>query len=463
VHAERGKAGLVVAGGLVTALAALVGNLATSVVDVSPGWAVILWIAVGVLTAAGVAIALHEHRRSQQEDRIIESGHEGAKSRQPHWRVIVLCVICATTFVASTIFVLTTTSQAVPTEQLRLVWIAEKTTRAPGIVPNAVRDRVREAAKTGSASLEGYVVGERSQHIGSTPLVAYRSINGDDSREIVNDQLDDFVPVMDRAAVGGSGFSLYSSLQVMADEEARTGGRIEVWFSTTLFTGSDDPLVISQLTAADPRAAVQELLRGAVGELDLDRVDLHPVLLDPVGDQQEPLTPASQEWRKKFLVELASGLGAHVAGPLHDSTIAPAWPTSSVVSAVEPIKDPTPHIGRTEPRVRLDNAAFKPDSAELIDYEDARLAVTGVANSYKRNPKHPIIDIAGYAAAYGNADGARILSRQRADTIADLIAGEGVPRDHIVVQGYGFDKLADPNASPQSADQRVVLVALRPS
>jgi outer membrane protein OmpA-like peptidoglycan-associated protein len=344
----------------------------------------------------------------------------------------------------------------------RLVWIAEKTTRAPGLMPQSLRDRVLQMASGSAGTLEGYVVGEHSQHVASVSLIP--DVRGDTTQfnNAINDRLAAFLARIDDVAVGDSGFSLYSSLQVMADEQTRSEGRVEVWLSTTVLTGSVDPLSVSQLVAADPKAAVQQLLKGALGKLDLSRVNLHPVMLTPIGDLQEALTPASEEWRKSFLIELASGLGAQVAQPLHDSTTIRAWSAASTVLPVLPIKDPTPHIDPTASTVRLDTVAFAPDTAMLVNPDDSRRAVAGIVDASRRDPEHFVIDVAGYSAAFGSPDNARFLAYQRAKAIADLLVNQGVSRDHITAHGFGYDQRADPNSDPRSSNQRVVLIKLLP-
>jgi outer membrane protein OmpA-like peptidoglycan-associated protein len=352
-----------------------------------------------------------------------------------------------------------------PTPEYRIAWIAEKTTRAPGGIPVEVRDRVYDLSSTGAGSLSVYAAGSSARHVATMDLAVTRDGDRVTDKTPRTAALDKRLDIVEKkvadSSVGKAGFSLFAALQAAADESLRGNGRLEVWLSTTVFTGSVDPLRISQLTVADPRAAADELLAGSLGSLDLSRVDLHTVLLTPGGDGQEELNPASEEWRAPFLRDLATGLHAQVLTPLHSTSVDSAWPGSSEVPRVVPLSDPTPPPPPVStPIVKIDTVAFVPDTATLRDPAAARAAVAGIVDAFVKGGRAEVIDVAGYCAAVGNRDGARELSAQRADAIAGLL--QEVPRSAIRTRGLGFDERADPASPPISPAQRVVVVRLSP-
>src|SRR5215207_8854243 len=257
-----------------------------------------------------------------------------------------------------------------------VVWAAEKTTSVPGVVPEALRERIREVGSMGGGTLTAYAIGDRAYRVGSVPIGLKQDgqqVDDNNLRNTVVDrQLDGIAGEIARRPVPGTGFSLYEALRVGADEAARTGSRVEVWLSTTVFTGSADPLSIGALSQAEPSQAVDELPKGALGELDLSAVDLRLVLMTPVGAGQLPLTPRSESWRIKFMTALARRLQATIAEPVRDNAIDAAWPDSSAVPAVVPLPEPViqlpvPAPGDPPPMPRIDNAVFVEDTAQLVN------------------------------------------------------------------------------------------------
>ena len=353
----------------------------------------------------------------------------------------------------------------------RLVWIAEKTTRAPGGIPVQIRDRIQDLASTGVGAVVVYGVGSRSAHVASMDLSVTRGGAPESDSTLrkaaISKRLDTVEEAVAKASVGESGFSLFAALQSAADESARGDGRLEVWLSTTVLTASTDPLKVSQLTVADPKAATESLLASPLGKLDLSRVDLHTVLLAPVGEGQEALNPASEEWRKAFVENLMVGLHAHVAPPLHGTSTEPAWVHSSEAPRVIPLPDPTPRLPTDPPErdpfpeVRIDTVAFFPNTARLRDPAAALGAMKRIVDAFMRGGRTGVVKVTGYCAAVGDQAGARRLSSQRAEVIAELL--EGVPRTAMKIQGLGYDELADPQSPPISAAQRVVVVRYSPS
>jgi outer membrane protein OmpA-like peptidoglycan-associated protein len=355
-----------------------------------------------------------------------------------------------------------------------LVWLAEKTVRAPGAIPDAIRTRARELGGQGGGELSVYAIGNQAHSLGKAKLDLTQDGDkvSDPARQksAVDRQLTAVTKKLADTAVGDEGFSLYAALQAAKDEAAAGDGPVEVWLSTTVFSGSADPLTIAALTAADPTQAVDELMKGSLHELDLSAVDLHVVLLTPVGAGQQALNPRSESWRATFIKVLGERLHATVSDPLHDNTVKSAWRLSSSVPLIVPLADPPPpppppptSQSSSQPPPRIDNAAFLPDTAELIEPDKARQAVSQIVQLYRKNPGRYRISIVGYCARFGEPEGARKTSSDRAMAISELLQAEGVRQSDINASGVGFDQRADPDQDPQSLAQRVVIIKLVPN
>jgi outer membrane protein OmpA-like peptidoglycan-associated protein len=347
----------------------------------------------------------------------------------------------------------------------RLIWVTEKTPAAPGALPAGLVDAAHEASAARGGELVAYAVGRLAEPL---PVLSLDVVqNGDvvqdpDRRAVVLDRrLAGLVEQLAAAPVGGDGFSLYAALRAIADEADRSGP-LEVWLSTTVLSSTVDPFRVPALTVADPDAAVAELMRGELARLDLRDVVLQPVLLAPVGPGQEPLTAIDEAWRADFVTGLGAALGARVLPPVRSDTGDPPWPASSVVPPVVPLPDPTPELGAcAAQRCVIDTLAFHPNSPDLID-EDA--ATRQVAEFVAALPAGagPAIRVAGFTAAVGDAGSSRELARDRAERIADLLRAAGVTRE-LVIEGVGFDRLADPSRPPVDPAQRVVVLSVEPT
>ncbi|WP_439384002.1 OmpA family protein [Amycolatopsis lexingtonensis] len=350
-----------------------------------------------------------------------------------------------------------------PASSTDIVWLAEKTTHSPGAIPRALRSRIREVGADAGGRLSAYAVGEQAISVADAEALDLDRGNGkvDNAGQQaahVDRIIKDVSGRIEKAVVSKTGFSLYAALRAAASEVERAG-HVEAWLTTTVLTGSTDPLTIAALSAgAEPAQAVDELMKTPLKDLDLHDVDLHVVLLTPVGDEQRPLDPRAESWRDKFITELADRLGAHVAGPLHDNGTAPPWRDSSRVPAIAQVAASPPAVVPEQPRI--DNAAFEPDSAKLIDLPAAAAAATEVTRQYRAKNGRSRISVTGYCAKYGDADGARAKSAERAEAIAALLREQGVPAGDIDTAGSGFDRLAPGSTDLRSPAQRVVVIEL---
>jgi outer membrane protein OmpA-like peptidoglycan-associated protein len=358
-------------------------------------------------------------------------------------------------------------SPAPPRRQV--IWIGEKTTRAPGVIPEGLHDRVHELSARYAGTVTVFAVGSQARRVGSFDLEVLQGGDREDDAAVRDSVLDrrlqDMASRFRKADVGGGGYSLYAALQVAAAQARAANSPVEVWLSTTLLAGSYPPLELSRLLATDPQPAARQVLAGAVGKLDLSNVELHSVMLTPVGPGQPPLTPVTEQWRVSFLTQLASGLNAAVEPVLQDTSNEPAWPASSAVSLIPSLPDPTP-TGRQRPdpppvnRLRIDNVSFIPDKAELVNPAVAARTVRGIMKAYRSARGHAVLAVTGYCAAFGDRQSARQLSKQRAETIGGVLRAAGADPADIRVMGLGYDQRADLNADPTDSRQRVVMIQL---
>lgn len=352
-----------------------------------------------------------------------------------------------------------------------VVVIAEKTTRAPGVLASDVRQRIRSLAESGATGqLAVHAVGARDVALPPVGLAVMR----DNEREsdltlraaAINHRLDALSSKLNAEPVGSEGFNLVAALQAAANAASKSDGRVEVWLQTTLLSSSSDPLRMTELTATDPDQAVKEVIRSTkIGTLDLSRVDLHPVLLQPVGDNQAPLTPWDNAWRSAFITDLGSELGAKVFRPIFADSSGPPWSGASTVPPIPAYQERTPRFPTApeeDPPVVIDTAAFVPNTATLLNAEATQAKVAELVARYQRASGKSTIEVKGFTAAFGDENGARVLSQQRAAILGQLLGRAGVPLADIRTLGVGFGKRADPTQDRQSAAQRVVIIRLLP-
>lgn len=351
-----------------------------------------------------------------------------------------------------------------------VVVIAEKTTRSPGVLTEEIRQRIDTIAKFGGGRLVVHAVGARDSALRPVDLDVLREgePENDPSRRhaVIGHRLTALASELDAVPVGREGFNLVAALQVAANASSKTDEQVEIWLQTTLLSSSNNPLRMSVLAAADPAAAVEEVVKAtAIGTLDLSRVDLHPVLVAPVGTDQELLSPADEAWSTAFVTELGTALGATVHPPILSESTGPPWTAASIVPPIAVREEPTPEPPPDpdgEPPVVLDTAGFVPNTATLLDLKGTRGKLAGLVDRYEKANRRYTIEVKGFTAAFGDTDSARVLSQKRAAVLGDLLFEAGVPRTDIDSLGVGYDERADPTSPPQSAAQRVVIIRLLP-
>jgi outer membrane protein OmpA-like peptidoglycan-associated protein len=186
------------------------------------------------------------------------------------------------------------------------------------------------------------------------------------------------------------------------------------------------------------------------------------VLLVPVGANQQPVTAADEAWRVDFVTHLGSALGANVEPPVRSDSDDPPWASPAAVPPVLPLADATPAVAAdtcASDICVIDNLTFQPDKATLVDHDSARRRVAAYVAAHPLGSGHTI-RVTGFTAAFGDRDGSRMLSRERARMIARLLEEEGVPPESYLVDGVGFDRRADLSKGPQDRAQRVVILSI---
>jgi outer membrane protein OmpA-like peptidoglycan-associated protein len=111
-------------------------------------------------------------------------------------------------------------------------------------------------------------------------------------------------------------------------------------------------------------------------------------------------------------------------------------------------------------KVALDDIHFVPDREVMLPGEELKLE--GIASVLRRYPDRDIMVVGHTAKIPGSGDG-RLLSEQRAETVAAYLIGSGTCRDtQIIVRGMGSLEPAGDNATEEGRKQnrRVEIIIL---
>jgi outer membrane protein OmpA-like peptidoglycan-associated protein len=218
------------------------------------------------------------------------------------------------------------------------------------------------------------------------------------------------------------------------------------------------------LMNTDPEQAAMALPGTAISSLHGAIVH---VLLLPGAGSQAPINAVTDHWRKAFISAVLKRANAHVADinvdslvekPMKDAPSAPAVPDLTMITHL-------PQVTGDTTTIKLDTAeAFLPDSAQWATGEasikaDLQPIAAAWANA-RRHGKQLTITVTGHCARFGPPAGARLLSQQRAQAVAQELNTMGVPVTSDQVRGTGFDDpLPDPK-HPQSSANRAVIVSV---
>src|SRR4051794_6932044 len=185
---------------------------------------------------------------------------------------------------------------------------------------------------------------------------------------------------------------------------------------------------------ADPAEVVASLQ--AAGELpDLSGDE---VVFEGLGDTADPQPSLTRGERTNLIAiwtAIAEAAGAATVdvepAPLSGDS-APGLPPVTVV-ALPPVMTCTPGT------VTLTggDVAFRPDSAAFLDRAAATDVVRPIAEQLVE--RGATATVTGTTARVGDDAGQVALSQQRAQAVADLLTGLGVPADRLTVRGLGSD------------------------
>jgi len=90
---------------------------------------------------------------------------------------------------------------------------------------------------------------------------------------------------------------------------------------------------------------------------------------------------------------------------------------------------------------------FTPASAALP--ADAKAVLAKAASVMKALPTNVRLQISGHTDSTGTAESNMLLSRQRAQTVADFLLASGVARERILAQGFGDSRPIATNATEE--------------
>ncbi len=102
------------------------------------------------------------------------------------------------------------------------------------------------------------------------------------------------------------------------------------------------------------------------------------------------------------------------------------------------------------------NVTFRTDSADInANFYDALNSVAIVLNEYKQTT----VDVIGHTDSVGAADYNQRLSENRARSVAEYLAGQGVLADRLLIAGRGKTQPIASNDTPEgrSQNRRVTL------
>lgn len=174
------------------------------------------------------------------------------------------------------------------------------------------------------------------------------------------------------------------------------------------------------------------------------------------GDQEEPL-PKDIEELKAYYTNLFKEGGCTIADNMFDSRTYSPTPAdydrnslpevSTVLVSQIPEFKPDEEVvkdNKLKPdcllEINEDSIAFQPNTAVLADKEKAEGVIKPIAEKIKNTVGNLVL--IGTCATYGNADSAVELSKQRANSVKELLISAGVEKDRILVFGAGYNDKA---------------------
>ena len=353
-------------------------------------------------------------------------------------------------------------SEETPVEPLHLTLIATQQSNQPAPSLNLIENDLTEVVESyGSVTLikldgspalvnqitvpaqEGLLTGSQRQRIAAEQVVAIQQEAS---------QVHAVEPECDLLAA--------LRLAGRAAQPTEEGRNVLIVFSNGINTMH--PLDMSQtvIQNMDIERVVQEL----VGQMALPDLSAYSeVKFLQIGETsapQDPLTPADTNVLKEFwrAVCVASGLS-------EEQISFPDMPSTSTVVTLgdlPPIKTVTvlqPASAISENMVNVSfndqTVAFIPDQAELMNPQDAQSALLPTAEALKANPSMTVL-IVGQTATTVDQESSLSLSRERANTITELLIEMGVPANQLQAIGLGCES-QNPLHCPDTAEDGSLL------
>lgn len=199
---------------------------------------------------------------------------------------------------------------------------------------------------------------------------------------------------------------------------------------------------------------------------DLTGKSVHFYGLGETSAPQDPLPAPMRDAIEQFWLSLCSTAGAaecssHAAAISPDSPNPARSKNSAIKTVPVPSYELAPVASSGSTTWSLDSTAlFEPNSATMRSGSERVIAKA--ADLIKR--QRITVDITGHTASFGTPAGARELSRQRAQAVADSLTRQGVTKDAIRdVKGVGYDNPIDvaPGEDPHAANRAVTITVVK--
>ncbi|HUL63900.1 MAG TPA: OmpA family protein [Burkholderiaceae bacterium] len=161
----------------------------------------------------------------------------------------------------------------------------------------------------------------------------------------------------------------------------------------------------------------------------------------PIADRPEPAGFWDKAWPLVVLgfitllfIRACVTSGASVTPQPFDATAATQSANALAMAAIDALTPDTPPEAVLK-ALNLPTVNFASGSAEIPP--DAKPVLVKAAGAMKALPPAMRLEIAGHTDSTGTAEGNMLLSRQRAQAVADFLVASGVPRERLSATGFG--------------------------
>jgi outer membrane protein OmpA-like peptidoglycan-associated protein len=174
----------------------------------------------------------------------------------------------------------------------------------------------------------------------------------------------------------------------------------------------------------------------------------------PIADRPEPVGFRDKAWPVLVLgfitalfIRACVPSGALPPTPApFDTAGATQSANARALAALEAISANTPPDAVLK-ALNLPTVNFASGSAEIPP--DAKPVLVRAAIVIQMLPTSLRLEIAGHTDSTGTAEANMLLSRQRAQAVADFLVASGVPRERLFAQGYGDARPVASNATEE--------------